>query len=64
MNRRHFTMGPEGYPLCRTTLLPADLRRMDVTRIPERVTCIRCLKTLRNVGLVAEGLLRAAGEAA
>ena len=34
------------------------------TRIPERVTCIRCLKTLRNVGLVAEGLLRAAGEAA
>jgi hypothetical protein len=57
-------MGPEGYPLCRTTLLPADLRRMDVTRIPERVTCIRCLKTLRNVGLVAEGLLRAAGEAA
>lgn len=57
-------MGPEGYPLCRTTLLPADLRRMVVTRIPEHVTCIRCLKTLRNVGLVAEGLLRAAGEEA
>lgn len=64
MKRRHFTMGAEGYPLCRTTMLAADLDRMVVTRIPEHVTCIRCLKTLRNVGLVAEGKLRAAGEAA
>ena len=64
MSRVHFTMGAEGYPLCRTTLLPADLRRMKVTRIPERVDCLRCLRTLRNVGLVAEGKLRAAGEEA
>ncbi len=64
MSRWYFTMGAEGYPLCRTTLLPADLRRMNVTRIPERVDCLRCLKTLRNVGLLAEGKLRAAGEEA
>ncbi len=37
-----------------------DLRRS--TLDPERVTCKRCLVILRNIGQVAEGKLRAAGE--
>lgn len=62
MTRVHWTWG--SYPACRRTMLAADLRRMKVTRLPERVDCLRCLKTLRNVGLVAEGKLRAAGKEA
>lgn|GEM_PF-4833200 len=61
MSRIHWTWSD--FPACKRTMLAADLRRMKVSRIPERVTCLRCLRALRNVGLVAEGKLRAAGEA-
>lgn len=49
-------------PACRRSMSLYASLRLQVTRSPERVTCKRCLVILRNIGQVAEGKLRAAGE--
>ncbi len=58
--RVHWTFAE--IPACRRSMRLYAALRLQVTRNPERVTCKRCLVILRNIGQVAEGKLRAAGE--